>query len=273
MRKLVTTRRLPRQNGAVKAKATINTVERDEFLAFAHEETEEFMRSIDANEAYVVKSFYPREQVLAFRRFVEDFARASEPSWHPCLDGVPDYHRINDEYEKSWVKARMHSFYFHRFNENSAIFDQFKEIFALKNQLAGEGPDAYYDTVPSDGVISRVVSHQYPRGGGYLAEHIDPTSRFALIQTIIQASEVGSDFDEGGLYFRETEESDAVLVDPHSEIGDLLVLSPAVRHGVAPIDPDLPEVDWNLDRGRWMILPVVIRSDYNMDPETKPKSV
>ena len=252
--------------------ATVTTIGRDTFLDLVYRDTDGFMKSIDANEAYVVKGFYPRDQVLAFRRFLQDFAADVEPSWHPCLDGVPDYHRINDEYENSWVKARMHSFYFHRFNEHNAVFDQFKEIFELKNHLAGELPDAYYDTIPSDGVISRVVSHQYPRGGGYLAEHIDPTSRFARIQTIIQASEVGRDFDAGGLYFREDEGSEEVLVDPHSEIGDLLVLSPGVRHGVATIDPE-EEVDWSLERGRWMILPVVIRSDYDMDPETKPKSV
>jgi hypothetical protein len=252
--------------------ATVNTIARDEFLDFAFGETDEFMRSIDANEAYVVKSFYPRDEILEFRRFAQEFAASQEPSWHPCLDGVPDYHRINDEYEKSWVKARMHSFYFHCFNEHAHLFDRFKEIFELKNHLAGEPRDAYYDTIPSDGVISRVVSHQYPRGGGYLAEHIDPKNPFALIQTIVQASDVGTDFDEGGLYFRVDEDSEAVLVDPHSEVGDLLVLSPGVRHGVAAIDPD-EDIDWGLERGRWMILPVVIRSDYDMDPETKPKAV
>src|SRR6266540_231470 len=200
--------------------ATINTVGRDEFLTFAHEETSEFMQSIDANEAYVVKGFYPREQVLAFRRFVEDFARASEPSWHPCLDGVPDYHRINDEYPKSWVKARMHSYYFHRWNEHRDLFSDFKEIFELKNYLEQVDKDAHYDAIPSHGVISRIVSHQYPRGGGYLAEHIDPANPFALIQTIIQAADYGKDFETGGLYIRLSAESGPILLDPLTEMGD-----------------------------------------------------
>jgi hypothetical protein len=185
---------------------------------------------------------------------------------------VPDYHRINDEYPCSWVKARMHSYYFHRFNERGHLFDAFKDIFDLKHFLAGEEPDRFLETIPSDEVISRVVSHQYPRGGGYLAEHMDPASRFARLQTIIQASTPGEDFQTGGLYLRTAEGAEAISIDEHSEPGDLMVLSPDVRHGVAPIDPDA-ELDWSRADGRWMILPIILRSDYDMDPDTKPKAV
>jgi hypothetical protein len=250
----------------------IHTVARDEFLHDVYEHTDDFMASIARNEVFIVKEFYPPEPIGAFRKMVAEFRAQEEPSWHPCLDGVPDYHRINDEYPKSWVKARMHSFYFHRFNGREQLFDQFRDIFDLKNYLAGEESGTYLDTVPSDEIISRVVSHQYPRGGGYLAEHVDPTSRFAKLQTIIQASQPGEDFSQGGLYLREEQDGDAIMVDPHSTPGDLMVLSPDVQHGVAPVDPDV-ELDWDDDGGRWMILPIIIRSDYNMDPTTKPKAV
>jgi hypothetical protein len=250
----------------------IHKVTRQEFLDVFYNDTARFMASIDRFEAYVVKRFYERERILAFRRFLLGVAAASEPSWHPCFDGVPDYHRINDEYPKSWVKARMHSFYFHRWNAHRDLFAGFKEIFEMKNFLGRADKDSYYDTVPSHGVISRIVSHQYPRGGGYLAEHIDPASNFALIQTIVQASDYGEDFTSGGLYIRPSPESEPVLIDPHTEMGDLVVASPAVRHGVLPIDPSR-ELDWRRTDGRWMILPVVIRSDYQADPGTKPRMV
>jgi hypothetical protein len=250
----------------------IHTVTRDEFLHSVYETTDDFMDAIGRNEVFIVRGFYPPERIAEFRAMLSDFRSGSEPSWHPCLDGVPDYHRINDEYPGSWVKARMHSFYFHRFNRRERLFDQFREIFDLKNYLAGEEPGTYLETIPSDEIISRVVSHQYPRGGGYLAEHVDPTSRFAKLQTIIQASTPGSDFHDGGLYLRPEDGGDAVMVDPHSAPGDLMVLSPDVQHGVAPVDPDA-ELDWADEGGRWMILPIIIRSDYNMDPETKPKAV
>jgi hypothetical protein len=249
----------------------IHTTTRDEFLERLYEDTDSFMDSIARKDVYVVKQFYPRDFVLDFREMLRRFSEEEEPSWHPCLDGVPDYHRINDEYQGSWVKARMHSFFFHRFNGRGDLFASFRDIFNLKNFLAGEEPDSYLDNIPSDEIIARVVSQQYPRGGGYLAEHSDPASRFAKLQTIVQASTVGEDFDTGGLYLRPEPGADPIWVDPHTEPGDLMVLTPDAPHGVAPVDPDV-ELNWSQPDGRWMILPIIIRSDYNMDPETKPKA-
>jgi hypothetical protein len=247
-------------------------IAREELLERALGDTEAFLAGLDRPTVYIVEQFHPRERVLALREAVRALAAAEPPSWHPCLDGVPDYHRIVDDYPKAWVKSRMHGHYFHRFNGNAGLFDDLGDIFRLKNALAGEPQDAFLDTIPSDGVIARVVSHQYPRGGGYQAEHRDPTSPFARIQTIIQASDPGTDFRAGGLYVRPAEGADPVLIDPHTRMGDLLVLSPDVRHGVAPIDPDA-ELDWSAPDGRWMVMPVVIRSDYDMDPERKPRQV
>jgi hypothetical protein len=250
----------------------MQTISRTQFLDLSYNHSVEFMASIENFETYVVKQFYPAERIRAFREFLKTVAQASEPSWHACLDGCPDYHRINDEYPKSWVKAKMHSYYFHRWNKHRDMFADFKEIFEIKNVLAGAGKDDHFDSIPSSGVISRVVSHQYPRGGGYLAEHVDPTSPFALIQTIIQASTFGEDFFSGGLYVRHSANSKPEMIDHVTQMGDLIVASPHIHHGVAPIDADC-KVDWSRSDGRWMILPVVIRSDYNTDVSTKPRMV
>jgi hypothetical protein len=250
----------------------IHTITREDLLDLVYRRQEEFLASIRRYDVYIVRSYYGREKVLAFNEFLRTIRDASEPSWHACLDGCPDYHRINDEYPKSYVRARMHSYYFHRWNSNRDVFQDFKEVFEIKNALTGTDKDAYYDNVPSDGVISRIVSHQYPRGGGYLAEHIDPVNPFSLIQTIIQSSDHGVDYQQGGLYIRETQTAEPVFLDPYTRMGDMVVASPSLRHAVAPIDPDIT-LDWSKDDGRRMILLVVIRSDYNMDPQTKPRSV
>ncbi len=248
----------------------IQNISPEKFLDLVYRETELFMNSIKDNTVYVVKDFYSKKKIKEFFSLLESFRQTFEPSWHPCLDGCPDYHRINDEYPNSYVRAKMHSYYFHRWNRHRDVFDDFKDVFEIKNYLAGQPKGSFYDTIPSEGVISRIVSHQYPRGGGYLKEHVDPTSSFAKIQTIILASGFGKDYHQGGLYLRKNEKSDPIPIDPHAEIGDLLVLSPDVRHGVAAIDPNEP-LDWSKTDGRWMILPIIIRSDYNQDPSTKPK--
>jgi hypothetical protein len=46
----------------------------------------------------------------------------------------------------------------------------------------------------------------------------------------------------------------------------------SVGHTVVPIDPNI-RLDWSEDDGRRMILPVIIRSDYDTDPKTNPRSV
>jgi hypothetical protein len=235
------------------------------------DEAEAFLAAIAAPTVFVVEGFHPRERVRAFRELALSQARREPPSWHPCLDGVPDYHRIVDDYPGAWVKSRMHAHYFHRFNGNAELFAELRDVFRLKNALAGEPEDAFLAAIPSDGVIARVVSNHYPRGGGYQAEHVDPASRFARIQTIIQASDPGVDFATGGLYVREAEGAEAVPIDPHSRMGDLLVLSPDVRHGVAPVDPEA-ELDWEAPDGRWMIMPILIRSDHDAERE-KPRQV
>ncbi len=248
------------------------TLTREQFLERVRCDAEGFLDSIRRFDAYVVKDFAPKEKILRFRQFLQGFSKSSSPSWYSCLDGCPDYHRINDEYPHSYVRAKMHGFYFHRWNANRSLFEEFKEIFEIKNRLAGAPPEAYYDNIPSQGVISRIVAHQYPRGGGYQVEHMDPTSPFALIQTILQASHPGEDFQTGGLYFRKSEGEELTRMDPYTEMGDLMVLSPCIRHGVAPIDPEQP-LDWSRVDGRWIILPVIIRSDYTTEAGAKPKQV
>jgi hypothetical protein len=254
------------------AVVAIERISREELLQRVLHETGAFLAAIASPTVFVVERFYAPERVRAFRALAGARARAEPPAWHPCLDGVPDFHRIVDEYPGAWVKSRMHAHYFHRFNGNAELFAELHDVFRLKNALAGEPEDAFLDAIPSDGVIARIVSNHYPRGGGYQAEHQDPTSRFARIQTIIQASDPGVDFREGGLYVRLEEGGEPVLIDPHSRMGDLLVLSPDIRHGVAPVDPGA-ELDWDAADGRWMIMPILIRSDYDTDRANKPLQV
>lgn len=250
----------------------INTINRKDFLELVYERTSDFLKQIDDFDAFVVKGFYTREKVLNYIGYVKDFGRTVPASWHPCLDGCPDYHRINDEYPSSYVRAKTHTYYFHRWNERKDIFLEFKDIFEMKNHLVGEPRDAYFDNIPSEGVISRIVTTQYPRGGGYLSEHVDPKASFAKIQTILIASDFGTDYHTGGVFMRESEKSEMIMLDRYCEVGDLLVMSPDVRHGVAAVDAK-ETLNWESDAGRWIVIPLMVRSDYNQDVNLKPRQV
>lgn len=150
-------------------------------------------------------------------------------------------------------------------------FGAFDRLFDLKMNLSGENLGDVLANTPSQGVIARIVSHRYPRGGGGQAEHIDPVSPFAKIQTLIQASSQGIDYNEGGLYLIHPT-TGRVAIDGYTRKGDLILMSPGVRHGVAPIDPD-QTLDWTGTDGRWIIMPIIIHSDHVSDAGIRPRAI
>jgi hypothetical protein len=243
----------------------VNRIDKSAFVELVHGRGDEFLQRIGEPEAFVVKAFFPEREILDFRRCVHRDGLESAPGWHALRESCPDYHRLHDNYPNAYVKQKLHAFYFHGwYAHNREIFDFFREIFELKNRLAGLPPDEFLRNTPADGWIARVNVHHYPRGGGYQAEHVDPVGRHAQIQTLVCASRFGVDYSSGGVYARATPESEPEPLDPYLAPGDLLVMSPGIPHGVAPVDPAQP-YDWQSDNGRWMILPLVVASDTNTE--------
>ena len=194
---------------------------------------------MNAPEAFIIKEFYPSEFVLGLRNDCFNRGLKIEPSWHPLKVECPDYHRLHDNYPKAHVKQKFHAFYHHGYEkDNKSLFESFSEIFEIKNFLADNHYEVY--NKPSDKVIARVNVHHYPRGGGYQMEHIDPANDFARIQTLICASHKGQDFKSGGVYARTENNGLKYFLDDSVEPGDLLIISPDIQHGVAPIDEKLP---------------------------------
>jgi hypothetical protein len=248
-------------------------VTREEFFDLAYHREDRLFEMMDAFEVLVVRRMYDPAELRSLRNRAFEWGQSTEPSWHPCLDGCPDYHRLHDNYPQAHVQSKMHAFYRHGYDErNATLMRYFAEVFAVKCHLAKAPPGSFITNTPSQGPIARVNIHHYPSGGGYQAEHIDPVSPFAKIQTLIMASEMGVDYETGGLYARTAPDGEPCHVDPHAQLGDMVVLSPGVRHGVAPVDPDrqyAPEEN----RGRWMILPIIINSDYPTPANVKPREV
>jgi hypothetical protein len=251
----------------------INRITRNEFLEMFRDDRAGFMARIHKPEGFVVKQFYDGKFVLDLRARLYSQGLESEPSWHPLKDECPDYHRVHDNYKGAYVKSKMHAFYLHGWYEhNRQIFSAFREIFSIKNALGGYPENAFITNKPSEGIVARVLVHHYPSGGGYQEEHIDPVADFAKLQTIVAASQYGTDFRVGGLYAKERSDGDRYYVDPFAEPGDLILLSPGIHHGVAPVDPIEP-YDWRRAAGRWIIMPIVLHSDYAGTSVTRPRGV
>ena len=251
----------------------VTEITRRDFIDLAYSGSSEFMERINAPEAFVVKAFYDSRQILEFRSAAFATGLTSEPSWHPLHDDCPDYHRLHDNYPKAHVKQKMHAFYYHSwYPHNKDRFDFFSDIFSMKNFLAGFPEGEFLTNIPSDGFVARVNIHHYPKGGGYQAEHIDPVGKHAQIRTLIAASEFGKDYSKGGVFARSASGAEKGYVDPYMKPGDMLVMSPGIHHGVDPVDPDLP-YEWRTNDGRWMILPLIVGSDYPNPEVAKPVQV
>lgn len=229
---------------------------------------------LDAGEVFIIRGFMEEADIDAFKAVCLQFSKECDDSWHPCLDGCQDYHRLHNMYPNAHVPALQHGYYFHTWND---IFprliesQELRDIFELKRLTGGLPTNEYFSNRPSQGPIARLVSHQYPRGGGGQAEHVDPVSPFAKVQTIIQASQPGTDYLKGGFYINDSKVG-VTNIDALTRKGDLILASPGVRHGVAAVDPD-EVLDWSREDGRWIIMPIIINSDYISDPDTKPKKV
>lgn len=251
----------------------VTEIARQDLVDLIYARPDEFMQRINSPEAFVVKAFYDAQQIRDFRNLAFQTGLSSEPSWHPLQDDCQDYHRLHDNYPKAHVKQKMHAFYYHSwYLHNKSRFDFFSDIFLIKNFLAGYPEREFLDNIPSDGYIARVNVHHYPKGGGYQAEHIDPVGKHAQIQTLIAASEFGKDYAKGGVFARPAPGADKAYLDPYLGLGDMLVMSPGIRHGVDPIDPEQP-YEWRTNDGRWMVLPLIVSSDYPNAPGTKPVQV
>lgn len=181
----------------------ITSLTRDEFFQRFEHHAEATLKQLARPEAIIVKKFLRPEQALEIRAQAFRAGQSSEPSWHPLNDDCPDYHRLHDNYPTAWVKQKLHGFYYHgRKLENRALMAPFLPLLHLKNRLGGFDPGEHIDNRPSEGAVSRLNIHHDPRGGGYQAEHIDPSGPFARIQTLVIASRFGSDFRAGAVYAR-----------------------------------------------------------------------
>jgi hypothetical protein len=247
----------------------INFINIDEWRRFL-DKPDRLVARID-NEVFIVRNFMSTLAVDKFKKFCVDFSNELEASWHPCIEGCPDYHRIHHQYPDAHVKSTQHGYYFHPWNDNFEYlnsFECFSEIFEFKARATGKKSIDFISNTPSKGPIARILCHQYPPGGGGQDEHIDPVSPFATVQTIVQASDPGKDYLVGGLYINDSKYG-VINIDFLTRKGDLILISPGVKHGVARIDPHEP-LNWRTQRGRWIIMPIIIHSDLIKDPLIKP---
>lgn len=191
---------------------------------------DDIVRAFRVAGAIVIKGMFEREEV----RELVDGLRAN---FHPELDGYGQIGfgksaQVLRRVEDGKLPRYLRMFY------EPTVRPVFKRLVELRNLIAGQRPD--WAIEPEDGWWTAARFNQYPKGGGWMADHADadyvgsePPGGF--VQPLLFLTERGTDFESGGAYMFEGR----IRIDMewHCKAGDVLVYDGRRRHGVAPIDP------------------------------------
>ena len=188
--------------------------------------------------------------VLSIVEYLKGVGRGSLPQWHPIAPGCPNFHRMNWDDPRSYVRGAFHQFSFFPWNQDVfRLFDKLRDVFLLRNRLCGAPQDAFLSGNPAEGAVARISAQFYPCGGGHMLGHIDPVGDYQLAVPTLAMSSFGRDFKSGGLWV-DLPDSTRVFADPLLEPGDVLWFHPRRPHGVMAVDPEEP-LEWPKFRGRW----------------------
>jgi len=211
----------------------------------------DILKEIEAENVCLVRGVIPREDVRSLVDYLTGIGRGSLPNWQPIMPKCPNHHRVNQWDPRSYVKACFHQFSFFPWNHDVFnLFQRFRDVFVLRNLLAGAEPEAYLGQEPYDDCTARLSFQFYPRGAGAMNAHIDPAGPHQAVVPTLMMSELGRDFREGGAFMRKSA-GETIWIEQHTNPGDVVLFSPRLVHGVGTIDPDAA-VNWPAFEGRWM---------------------
>jgi hypothetical protein len=182
--------------------------------------------------------------------YLAQIGRSSLPNWRPIESGCPNFHRLNWDDERAYVRATFHQFSFFPWNQDVfGFFDKLADTFRLRNRLCGAEAGAFLSGDPAEGAVARFSAQFYPSGGGYMNGHVDPVGDFQLVVPLLVMSTFGEDFTSGGLWV-DLPDGSRLHVDPLVGPGDVIWFHPRRPHGVDTVDPD-QALDWPAFKGRW----------------------
>lgn len=214
---------------------------------------EEISRKIAGGDVVVVKRFYESDYLANLVEEVHSAFRDTEPRLLDFHWGCADHWRIDDNPPKSSL-PKIQSVYI-AFSWNDRLKESLKVGKALarfRNRIAGL--DTEFGFRPTDEFIAMSVYQHYPRGGGFIGEHVDPVEP----QKCVINLNLPGEFSVGGLFFRI--DGEKIPAESLSETGDLVIFRPDVCHGVDPIDPD-QEIDFAAISGRWRMASVLTENE------------
>lgn len=249
----------------------IETLKRDNDNVVLSHSLDDIRNHISSGKPLIIRGILSEEESKHLIQYSHKMTENSPPSCPKVEYGIPNYHRIDINVEKSKVKSILHLYTFFYWNkESSPVATYFKRLFKIRNAVSNLPEDYGLNNI-QDGLVSIPIVQQYPRGGGYMQEHCDPDiGQKAVFSTLL--SKYGKDFFKGGLFYRD-HKNEKVFIDNILRPGDAFVFYPTASHGVDPVDEEM-QLDWNKIDGRWMCFSALVSvSSLNGENNTTVKKM
>lgn len=206
-------------------------------------------RVMDRGELVLLKHAFPEEMLIAVRTAVADWGREVPAAEVDDFTGA--YHRRRAMVSR--LQQAPHVFHDYNFNDIGAaperlrghLLGLFEPLRELYNSLTGR--QVVFE-VPESGPYVHPQLIHYPSGGGFFARHwhnLEPQK----LGFIVSLAKRGRDYKNGGTGFEI--EGEIVDMEPHHEIGDILVWRYDHHHWVTQSDLS-DKFDWGSDAGRWV---------------------
>ena len=219
-------------------------------------------KGIQNGNVYVIKNVISEQTIQKIREYLTSVGRNSLPNYMPINANCPNFHRVNQWDERSYVKACFHQFVFFPWNQDVFdFFNLFKSVYYLRNIINGVSKEKFLKQEPEDDCIARIAFQFYPSGIGSMNRHVDPVDHHQLSVPVLLMSNKGKDFKSGGA-FVEKENGERIILEDVAKSGDVIYFNARIAHGVETIDPE-SEADWLSFKGRWMALFAVNKLSHN----------
>ena len=160
---------------------------------------------------------------------------------------------------KNGYQEFAHSYFFWRWNKDYLkIFDKIDDYWNTIKIFNGLGINGLKNNIPSDKIIDRIQVLHYPINSGSISPHCD-VARWQKTNVAISLTEVGKEYQEGGLYCLDKNES-KIPIEHMVSIGDSILWLPSIFHGVEEPTTIRSAVDWSKTEGRWQLLAQAVQS-------------
>lgn len=216
---------------------------------------EDLKEALEDGVVFKIPHEIPLSAIQNFRDTLLTSLSYEDPGYSERQHGCPNNFRVHWDDKMQAIKAKFLSWSFYPWNADSLEwFAHFRNLFVLRNKLAGLKADTYIDS-KAQKFAARIAAQFYPSGVGYMEEHTDPYDAHQFAIPTLLLSTPGVDFFEQGLFVLNSSD-EKVYLDKFLSFGDLFLFHTLIPHGVGVID-EHTKFQTSKNKGRLMMIAAV----------------